>query len=489
MPDIADFLGSSLQPQKRWTSGAVEISEPSVGQVPAEELRVDPFLPVLAADPYDPAVGIAIPAGRFVAVGSTEPLFGQAFDTTGAVASTGVSAFRQGQSSRGKTLLTIHDGKDLRPVGMSVNNIFRSTAQYSSGNFVQSGPFMGTGDTFGTDSGQSSSDTKFRKGFFAAVPFVLQINNANGTLQSGDSVTGYWGSTTSTSVIGWVHRGKPVKHVPKRLVVHTQAATTSGTLAAAIYPHIQPNVVFMQNAGTAVTGSVTLAWNGTAWDATWPSAVTTVFYEYGQEADQIAGQVVRIQSLQDIKSREELFKFVEVARNDWMNYPPMTQQQAVVSRTTEAATAIVAGNVYRVVNAPISINHQCIVEVQGTVVDPTTGTSTSYSAANWYTLPGASNLAITAGLYGPYHSVNWRTGVIELSVNIVATAVRVTYSSIADRRSGAVIWGRGTEGMTDGRYVTSAPNAASVMVPSNRAGIPAHLNFADIVGEMRVLVK
>lgn len=487
-----DMYGSFIQPTKRWTGGFVEISAPNVGQTPPEELRVDPFLPALTNDPYDPAGGIAIPAGRFVGLGRSENVGGNSFDAAGAVAST-ANLYRMGQVERGYTLLTTHDGKNITPVGLSVNNIFRSTGQNSSGNPVTGGAFQNVGNVFGTDSGASASDTKFRRGFLAAVPFVLQINNAHGAVLSGDSLTGYWGSTTSTSNIGFVHRGKPVKWTAPALKYQSFTASGTVVLTEAIYPGITPRMVAIWNSSTPVASpsTTTFAFNGTNWVATLPASATQVLYEYGQSAEQIGGECVRIQSLAETKSRDELFKFVEVARDDYLNFPPPpTQRQAVTVKTQESANAVTAGSIYRVRHAPISVLHSIIVEVQGTVIDPTTAVATTYASSDWFTLPNGPQLSSVASLYGLYHNVNWRTGVIELSANVTATAVRVTYSSIDNERTGAVLWGAGIEGLTDGRYVNSAIGSAGAMLPSNgNAGIPAYLNFADVVGELRFLVK
>jgi hypothetical protein len=485
---ISDFYGSSMQPTKRWTGGFTEVSGPQVGQTPPEALRVDPFLPGQFADPYDPAGTIVIPAGRFVSIGQSAASADASYTSTGGVAS--VNTSRMGQAARGLTMLTLHDGRNLTPVGLSTNNIFKSTAQYSTGNPTAGGEFWQTGNTFGTDSAQSASDVKFRRGFLAAAPFVLSVNNAQGALVSGDSLTGFWGSTTSTSAIGWIHRGKPVKRQEKTVRFQLFSAGTTVTLTEAIYPGIEPRAIALRNTTTVVTGSTTFAFNGTNWVATLPATSTEIFYEYGQAEEQHGGEVVRIQSLADVKSREELFKFVEVARGDYLNYPPMSQKVAVVTRNQEAASVVTANRVYRILNAPLSINHAVVVEMQGTVLDPSTGILATYSSDNWFTLPSGPQLSLVVALNGPYHNINWRTGTIEFAANVATiTAVRVTYSSIANDRTGAVLWGAGIEGLTDGRYLTAGAGSAGQLVPSSRTGIPAHLNFADVVGEMRFLVK
>lgn len=485
--NFADFYGSYLMPGKRWTP-FTEVSGPNVGQTPPEELRVDPFLPAQSIDPYDPAGGIAIPAGRFVSIGYALGVAGVGYGTGGTA--TTPNAYRMGQGDRGYTSLTLHEGKNLTPVGMSVNNIFRSASTNASGNQTSSGPFQNPGNQFSTDSGASATDVKFRRGFVAELPFVLSINNAHGSILSGDRVSGFWGNTTSTSDIGWIHRGKAVKWVAKQL--NYQSFTASGTVAltAAIYPGFTPRVVAMYNASGVVTGTPTYTFDGTQWVAALPGTCTQVFYEYGQAADQVAGEVLRIQSLQDIMDRDSLFKFVELSRNDFLNFPPPASQLVAITQRTNESASSVSTNVYRVQNWPVSINHAVTIQIQGTVIDDT-GTSTTYSSSSWYTLPQGSSLDLRGYFAGKYHTMNWRTGVIEISENITLTAVRVTYCSVTDRRLGAVLWGQGILGLTDGRYLTTPSNDASGLVPgaSSRAGVPAHLNYADVVGAMRLIVE
>lgn len=484
--NFSDFYGSFPSISKRWTP-FVEVSGNNIGQTSSEELRVDPFLSGQSVDPYDPAGAIAIPAGRFVSIGYSAGISGTGYTTAGAA--TSANTYRMGVGDRNKTSLTLHDGKNLTPVGLSVNNIFRSAGTNTSGNQTSTGPFQLASNTFGTDSANDASDVKFRRGFVAEVPYVLSINSAHGALVAGDRVTGYWGSTTSTTAIGWMHRGKAVKWTPKQMKYQTQTSSGHVLLTEAVYPGMQPRIVAMFATSTPVAGTPTYTFNGSCWVAELPSACTQVWYEYGQEADQVAGEVLRIQSIVDIASQDYIAKFVELNR-EGMEWPPATQMVATSLKTNEAATEVTAGRVYRVVNWPISVNHAITIQVQGTVLDDT-GVSTTYASSDWYTLPAGNATSYIGQFSGRYHQVNWRTGMIELAANITATAVRVTYSSIVDRRAGAVIWGQGVIGLTDGRYLTTPSSDAAALVPSAgtaRAGVPSHLNYADVVGGMRIIV-
>jgi hypothetical protein len=486
MSNLGDFFGSHYVPSKRWAPFA-EVSGPNVGQTPPEELRVDPFLPVLATDPYDPAGGggIVIPQGRFVAIGYSRTVGGVGYDTGGTA--TTVNTSRMSVSDRGKTVLTIHEGQKLTPVGMATNQIYKSADIYSSGNPNQAGPWRDAGSPFSTDSGPSASDVKFRRGFVAEVPYVLSVNNAHGALLAGDRVTSHWGSTTSTSTIAFQHRGKPVKWTPSTLKMQSAAASGVIVLTAAVYPGIVPTITAMFNGATAVTGASTLAYNGANWVATLPSACTVVWYQYGQFPDQIAGEVVRIQSLTDIADNDFLAKFVQFTKGDYLNFPPPASQRVgVTARVNETPTTITAGSVYRLQFYPLSINHAVVIQIKGTVIDKD-GVSTTYSA-DWFTVPAGNGLDLRSSFTGLYHNLNWRTGILEFSANVTVTSIQVTYRSVTDSRFGSVIWGPGVQGLTDGQYITNGAGDASVLVPNNRAGIPPHLNSADVVGAMRVIV-
>ncbi len=178
MSNFSSMYGSHHFPDRVWAP-QIEVSGEHAVTAPPEELRTDPYLPVLQLDPHDPAAGIVIPRGRFVAIGYA------------AQAGGGTNAYRFDRNDSGYTTLTLHDGKNLTPVGMSVNQMYRETKEYMI----------------------DSNTVMFRKAFVAEVPFVLSVNDAHGTLYAGDCVTGYWGSTTSTdnNAVAYHHRGKPVK--------------------------------------------------------------------------------------------------------------------------------------------------------------------------------------------------------------------------------------------------------------------------------------
>lgn len=465
---ISGMFGSHYVPSRRWAP-KVEVSPDAVGMVPPEELRIDPFLPTVGVDPFDPAQAIAIPAGRFVAIGYQS--------------GRGSSQYRQLLTDSGKTVLTIHDGKNLTPVGLSINQMYKETAM---------DPW--SGQSFMTD----SNGVKFKKDFVAEVPFVLAVNNAHGTIRAGDKLTGYWGSTTSLANVSTLHRGKPVKWMPKALYVATGAASAVQVLTAAIYPGIEPQVVAAFAGGSLITTvTATLSWNGSAWVATFTgtgaSTVTSVLFTYGQDADQIAGEALRIQSLQDVLTRDEFLKWVEYAPMDYLNFPPAMQRVPVTQVTNETPNTVVANSVYRVQSYPISVHHPVAVQITDATVTDKDGNVSTYDSAQgeWFTLP-TQMLDNRGSFVGLYHSVNWLTGVITLASNIAPKTgspniqIRVSYAYITDPREGAVLWGGGIIGLTDGRNNT-VTNQYGQTVPGY--GTPAHLNLPDVVGALRMIVR
>jgi hypothetical protein len=462
MPDYASMFGTHIIPGRKWTP-QVELSAPNVGQYPPGPYRVDPYLTGLGTDPYDPAGIVAIYSGRFVSVGNASSVNG------------GSNGYRIGVSATGKTPLTLHDGQYLQPAGMAVNQMYKdaNTNQYMT----------------------NSNTVRYRKGFLAGVPYVTAVNDAYGTLVAGDEVTGYAGTTTSTTPLTTLHRGKPVKFIPRRVYYKNQSAAATATLSAAVYPGVTPTVVMAWNAGTAVTtgSSATVAWNSGlgAWVATFGQLVTDVLYEWGQDRGQAAGRVERIKSITDMLNEDNFLKWVEYAPSDYANFPPAMTRMPVVTvgsgsnpadGTGWSTPSTVTANVqYRLGNYPVSVHHPVLVAIQGTVVDPS-GTSTTYSgggASGWLVLP-TNGLADMRGYFiGLYHNVNWRTGMIDLSASITSvTAIRALYSYISDPRDGAVLWGGGVLGLTDGTLVSSGP----------KYGTPMHLNIADSLGELRVQV-
>lgn len=460
---------------RRWTP-QVEISGPNVGTVLPEEFIVDPYASTVGTDPFDPAAVIVIPAARFLAVGSQSSVFNGTNYTMGIL-------------DTGKPRLTLHDGYTTRPVGMSVNQMYREI------------------NDFMTD----SNTVKVRKGFEAEVPYVLSINAAHGTPRTGSRLTGYWGttSTATKSSVSGQHMGKPVLWNAAKTYAVQAVAASAVQLTVAVYPGITPTAIAAFSASGAVLEAVTtsFAWNTTGyWQATFTGAgsatVNEFWFRYGQDADQIAGQVIRVRNLNDMMGTDNFAKWVELNPGDYMNFPPAFQRVAVTAislsdatdySTGETPSTVTSGRQYRVANYPMSPHHPVTVYVSGTITDES-GTQTTYAGgagtSGWFTLPTNALSDQRRYFIGKYHTVNWRTGIIDISTNISVTGIRVTYSYITDTRLGAVLWGAGIIGLTDGGYITPSTSSGGVTVtPSKTFGVPAHLNYTDVVGAMRVFVN
>ncbi len=473
----AGMFGSHFVSSRTWRP-QICLSPSEVFTTPPGAFAVDPYLPTVSVDPFNPAGAVVIPIGRFVGIGSAQNV------------NTGSNGYRLGAGFSGRTTITIADGRYLAPCGISINSMYKQGAE----------EFL-----------DSDNSVKYAKHGMVEVPFVLSVNNAHGALFSGDRVTAYWGSTTSVSTISYAHKGKPVKWNAKTLYSVSGTASAAWQLSAAIYPGIQPRVVALfDNAGVAVKPTESLAWDSNfgLWIANYTgtgSSVYAILYEHGQDADQICGEVSRIQSIYDMlqgTNGGDFLKWVEYAPADFLNFPPAAQRFPTTAVSQETPTTVTANVSYRVVSYPMSVHHAVTVEVTGVTITDSAGSSATYAAGTWFTLPNSTVTDNRNQFIGLYHNVNWRTGLIELAPNVAAGSgfdIRVSYSYITNVRDGAAIWGEGVIGLTDGRNVptgqvgasstTNPYGAANTLTPSTTPyGTPAHLNYADVVGALRVWV-
>lgn len=439
--NINTLMGSSQIRNARWSPRLV-VAE---GRAYPEELVVDENLPVVETDRLDPAGGVVIPRGRFVAIGKN--------------LSTG--ATRITATHDGKTPLTLHEGKNLTPIGFSVNQMFRNWDDWMI----------------------DSNAVKFEKEVLAEVPLIPSVNNSHGLVEAGSKVTGYFGSSTSTTNVSSLHKGKPVLWNGRKVYVATSAASGAIALGAALYPGIVPRIIFAEVASGAVTGG-TAVWNATLglWTYSGPNA-TKVTYDFGQDADQIGGVCLRIQSLEDILNRDDMLKWVEYAKRDTVTYPPLAD-----AATRFPATQVVDESLTFTANRAkvayftngLDVHREVSIKIQGTVVDET-GTATTYTGSDWYTLPNGPDITVKGTFTGKFHYVNWRTGDVLLAANITSvTAAKISYSYITNQ-NGLSLWGGGVLGLTDGSRVNTLGSRSA-------AGIQAHLDFPDVTAAMRLIV-
>ena len=477
---LNSLFGSFPATTQRTWKPQIKVGGDHVGYAIAGEFAIDPTLQGLISDPLDPRVHIAIPMGRFCGFGYS----------TGR----GAGQYRQSLTDQGRTVITVADSQNIKPAGMNMSPIFKQQGDYNVDSYA---PVI-------------------ERGAHVEVPFVLAINNAYGTLLSGDALTAYSGSLTSSVQGTNIHKGKPVKWVPRRGYIQNGSASATWTLTASTIPGITPIFTAAFAAGVLLTGlTAAIAHNGTNWILTLSggSAATTteIHYNFGQDPDFIAGEVERVRSLADIQATDRFLRWVEYSGvNGGTDLPPMDpamRRFPVTAVTNETPTTVVAGTNYRTLNNYISYYNDVRVEVRNANIVASDGTVQTYTTGGgtWYTLPTATAPMVARHhqFMGQYFNLNWRTGdlVIESNVQAIAGAleVRVSYSYITNPRDGSLLWGAGLVNLSDGNSINTAgqtqvdpvtgatinivPNAAGL------AGIPAHLNYADVVGALRLFVK
>jgi hypothetical protein len=217
-----------------------------------------------------------------------------------------------------------------------------------------------------------------------------------------------------------------------------------------------------------------------------------VVYQYGQGADQIAGEVVRVESLKDISYHNSWLKWVEDNFGSWQ-YPPMTRRVPTTLKSNDTCTAL-DGTVkkrWRLSNYPVDFRQQITIKIGGTVTDDQNVTSSYSLEANPYTLPDAGSMFKDFSL-GKYHSLNYLTGELVFTSNVNATGIQVTYNYETGYNQG-VLFGAGQLGLTDGQntkdnFTDNGQSTAPTATGNPFFGVPAHLDLADVVGELRFIV-
>lgn len=398
---------------------------------PAEPFEVDPTLPGLGSDPKFPTDVVVIPKGRLVAI-------------------------TQSKVAVGKTVITLADGFNNTPFGYAASNIFRN--------------YAGTPQPYPVVAKQELIE----------VPYVAAINDAyslamNPTrrLQRGVKIMPYYGSVTSTNK-AYRDVGKIVEWVPKKVfAVKTASASSAVVLPAANLPGIQPRVVYSANAGT-VTGAATgYVWSTAEnkWIARFNANVDFVLYEFGADADQIAGEVVAVELINDSGIKNELDGWLKWVTDDFEAWeqPPIFKV-----RPSSTDTFTVTGNSaitsFTLPNKPINPYRSVTVVITGTVIDPD-GTTRSVTG---YELPLLADEPFVDYCKGKDYAINPLTGEVTLFSSVQATAITVTYSYFAPYVDG-IEFGSGQIGLTDGAY-------------SGVAGTPAHLEVPGVNGALRVAI-
>jgi len=408
----------------------------------AETWAVDPGLPPLGQDPYRPTSDmIIIPRGRLLAVHPTRHLYSGGPD-----------------SYEDETFLTIADGVSNRPIGYTESNIMRKWPQR-----IQVRPVASKQD-------------------FIALPYLTTINDLYGALNSGDRITAYFGSNVGAANPSL--RGHVVKWVGRRAYLHraASAGTAIDIPAANLFP-FQPRVLAAFNNTGALAWpngqDITLAWQPAGyWRVTFPVSVQFVLYEWGQDVDQIAGEVVRIQKIDAGNLMHGWLQWVTDRFADW-DYPPMAMRVPTTAVTNEAPSHITGGGgrLFQLAKYPVAFWKPIKVEIQGSYV---TEDGQTVTLSTWGELPLA-DIPYANWAMGKYHTIDPFTGRLTFTENVTISQtsgnynVRVSYEYETSYRDGR-LWASGQLGITDGSGGSGIP------------GMPAYLDVPGVAGELRVVI-
>lgn len=421
---------------------------------PAETWQVDPSLPPLGSDPRYPTSDlIVIPRGRLLAVRpdmhTAAPYSDEAY-------------------------LTIADGSTNKPIGYTESNIFRKWPQR-----IQIRPVVS-------------------KQEFIVLPYVAAINALYGTLSPGDRITAYFGSVTST-VPNPMERGRIVKWVPRRAYHATlSGASSTVPLAAANLPMVQPRVIAAFNADGALLYplglSVSYSFSSGNWVATFSGSgaqnVKAVLYEWGQDVDQIAGEVVRIQFIDSQHLMHGWLQWVTDNYPAW-DYPPYAVRVPTTDVSNETApdlTYDASAGLFRLKHRPVAMWKPIRVEVSHCTIQHEDGSTQVVADGTWFQLPLA-DVPYANWTMGKWHVIDPFMGTLRLSSNIQfaanvnnpATKVRVSYAYETSYRDGR-LWASGQMGITDG-----SGGSGLVGVPAH-LDVPVDLSSPYAFGELRVII-
>ena len=455
-----------------------------------ETLVPDPSLPTVYTDPVDVRKAVVIPQGRFVSVGRSIG-YGAYTDTSGIYDSMITSATagaygstrqRMRWTDTGVSLLTLCNGRDTAPLGISENRIFKAWDEH----------FM-------------NKPVKFAKGVTVGVPYSNTIHGVYGQIESGDRLAPFYGTAT-TAGINPYYVGLPVKYIPRATYsFHNATSTGTHSLTSCTFPGLVPRIIMAWN-GTTVVASAT---NVTAaaglsyssqlgqWLVTFGSNVTDFVYSYGMDPEQLAGECVRVENLRDLMDHNSWLQWV--VDND--TPPPALYRVPTTGETRETPSTVTAGSVYQTKYYPIDPMQPIRIYISGVITDNGTSRATTTTSDVDGTALGAGyELLLTANqltmdyTMGQYYMVNYLTGYIWLSSNITTvSAISVSYYAETKYGYGRA-FGAGQRNLTDDvtgwNDSTAAITTAGLATMPYTGGVPAYLNLAgwSIVGELRAII-
>lgn len=422
----------------------------------AEQLLVDPSLPIIGRDPQVVPNNdfIVIARGRIVGIKNPQTASLPAFANTGTDGINGKSFLTLANGSEGLFSGTVKT--DVRGLGFAEQNIFRSYP------------------------GQVQQFPKILRDKIISIPYIQTSNGAYGDIIPGDHLTAYYGTSNASGQIAQ-EIGKVVKWVPKAMYSNSQAASTVAQLTSAVYPAFKPRVIMAFNAGAVVSvSSVTYTYavngGGANWKATFSTAVTDVIYEYGQNADNRVGICTTLEAVGtangNLTAPHAIPGWLDWVRDNFGAWalPPIQLQHTYTNVTDTGLTAL-GNNVFQLSHYPVVSRMPITVTVTGTRTDPNSGVASPLTNS---VLPIANPLYFQDFTYGADYTINPVTGQLTISSDILVTNVDVSYSADQSYLDGK-IYNPGVMGLTDGRY-------------SGQAGTPANLELLGVCADMHCLI-
>lgn len=315
------------------------------------------------------------------------------------------------------------------------------------------------------------------------VPYTT-VNEAYNTsynggtrLMVGEWVMPYFGSNNSKTQTA-NFRGRHVRWVEQRLY-QTTVATASAIviLDKAEFPAFFPNVVMAWGPTGAVitTGWVSADYNQTysKWQIEFGQPVSTVLYSFGASEQMRVGQIIGIEPVGDAgglnATSHDLtgwLKWVTDQFGAW-DWPPIMSVRPTTQSVNEAVT-VDGNNQYQMAFFPVVPFKSITVVLTGTITDEN-GVTTSYSGK---TMDLSDQVFFNDYTQGKYYNIDFLTGKLTFTSNVVVTAATVSYWYESQFRDG-LKYDRGILNLTDGR-------------DSGIVGLPTHLDVAGVRGALRI---
>lgn len=460
---LFDFpnYGTDLVNGKVWTAGTIVSHGPAEAQF-AEHYFLDLILPSQGVQPHPESLEIdhvIIPRGRFV------------------------GPMARSMSATGSGILTIADGWNTLPLGMTFENVLRSTSQP-----------------------RPTQLPRWKKAGYMAVPYLQAVNDAYGAISEGDYVTAHYGATTNAVGFAYEDRGKPVKWIEKKVYWDVVASALTVSLVNATLVGVRPVVTAGVTAAGVVTPVVSTQYDDilNVWTATFGAAVVSVMYTHGQSPRMIGGVVGRLMQVSSTYEQEGWLKWVET---DYLANPLFMPQtfdyptQTVGFDTSgnfslgvsETPVATSSANVFSLANGRIAPHKKIVVYVVTGSIMGLDGALTNISGQPLTLDPATyfENYSV-----GQYYRVDIGLGKLLISdairrvdgSAIQASDLRVAYYYAFKYEYGRLNHlggGVGQRGLTDGRF-TGIPGVPTHL--ERAAADRRYVNAAGAFGEMRIVI-